>query len=453
MSVKIMMRKQQELEDRVKNFMRKMKYGKAHQMLKDWHSMTMKMNRVRQLMNKMGTRMLHLCVVEWREATIFILLNKIQSAKTIQRAYRNREGMVAYMLKKFKNKAAYSIQGAYRAYCARTFLKRARANKNREEECIRKMLYKMKMRRLIASFDEWYEEAYRLRIFAKIMGKGNTKIKEEHWFAWVDMYRIHRPAAVQIQSTWKSFDARVKLTEIFLFARSARKIQNLFRRTSSKMATNKLRTWRDCATTIQARWRSKACQISYYDRMVADLLQAAREKDYLRVEIAFERRRGHICNGEGTTALHVAAQVGSKRILKLCIRKGMDIDTLDLRGRTPLHYLVEGSYPGQEELLEYMLSKGSRRDACDIQGCSVLQHAARLNHSECVISLIAMNANVDQQDIQGFTPLHDAAASNAWSSVKALINMGHCNIDLPDYTGCTALHDTCARGHGKRKEN
>jgi hypothetical protein len=165
--------------------------------------------------------MLHLCVLEWRQAAMQQMLEKEEAARKIQRCWRNREGMVAYMLKKVKNDAANSIQGAWRAFCARTFLRRAKANRNREEACIRKSLHRIRMRRLIGAFDEWYEEAYRLRIFSKLLGKNHQTIKEEHWDSWVEMYRAHRPAAILIQSTWKSFDARVKLTEVFLVARSA----------------------------------------------------------------------------------------------------------------------------------------------------------------------------------------------------------------------------------------
>ena len=447
MSVKIMLRKQAEQERRVRNLLRRVKYGGAHKLLKNWHEHTQKFKRVRTLMNSMATRFLHLCVKGWRLATVFLLEQKVDGAKKIQRCWRNREGMVAYMLKQMKNKSAYSIQGAWRAYCARTFLKRARATKEREESCIRKSLHRIRMRKLIATFDLWYEESYRLRVIGKMLGKNNQVIKEEHFDAWMNMYREHRPAAVLIQSTWKSFDARVKLAEVFLFARSARCMQSFVRVTLAKCTTHKLRQWRDSATTIQSSWRAKKCQIDLHDRMVNALLEAARVKDYLKVEMAFERGRGRLSNREGTTALHIAASVGSKRIVKLCVRRGMDIDTRDLRGRTPLHYLVEGTYAGQEELLEYMLSKGSRRNASDIVGSSVLAYAARLNHVECVITLIAMNAEMDQQDVQGFTAIHDAAGSGAWASVKALINMGHANVDLPDHTGCTPLHDVCARGH------
>jgi ankyrin repeat protein len=182
-------------------------------------------------------------------------------------------------------------------------------------------------------------------------------------------------------------------------------------------------------------------------RFVNELLDAAKDKNYIRVEEFFQKGRGTLSNREGTTCLHVAANVGSKRIIKLCLRNGMDLDTRDLRGRTPLHYLVEGSYPGQEVLLEYLVSKGSRRNAVDVIGNSILAEASRLDHLECVISLIAMSVDVNSQDIQGFTPIHVAAASNAWASVKALIGMGHADVDLPDYEGCTPLHDVCAKGY------
>ena len=213
MSVKIMLRKQAEQERRVTNLLRRVKYGGAHKLLKNWHEHTQKFKRVRKLMNSMGTRALHLCVKGWRLATVFLLEQKVEKAKKIQRCWRNREGMVAYMLKQMKNKSAYSIQGAWRAYCARTFLRRARATKEREESCIRKSLHRIRMRKLIATFDVWYEESYRLRVIGKMLGKNNQVIKTTMTITTV----LHSRAAPSLLNSYISFSFWNNLNFFFFF--------------------------------------------------------------------------------------------------------------------------------------------------------------------------------------------------------------------------------------------
>ncbi len=41
--------------------------------------------------------------------------------------------------------------------------------------------------------------------------------------------------------------------------------------------------------------------------------------------------------GTGLTALHIAAQLGQGPVIELLLRKGAQLDTLDVSGLTPLH--------------------------------------------------------------------------------------------------------------------
>lgn len=67
----------------------------------------------------------------------------------------------------------------------------------------------------------------------------------------------------------------------------------------------------------------------------------------------------------GNTLLSVAAQNGNKRIAKLCLRRGADINTQNLNGQTLLHYCM--AY-GHDQLSEYLMSKGCRDDVLNCDG-------------------------------------------------------------------------------------
>lgn len=58
----------------------------------------------------------------------------------------------------------------------------------------------------------------------------------------------------------------------------------------------------------------------------------------------------------GNTLLSIAAQNGNKRISKLCLRRGADINTQNLNGQTVLHYCM--AY-GFDALAEYFMNKGA----------------------------------------------------------------------------------------------
>ncbi|CAM9534103.1 unnamed protein product [Chrysoparadoxa australica] len=61
-------------------------------------------------------------------------------------------------------------------------------------------------------------------------------------------------------------------------------------------------------------------------------------------------------NEQGITLLHVGAQNGNKRIIKLCLRKGAEVNKQNHNGQTALHYAH--AY-GFKELADYLVSKGA----------------------------------------------------------------------------------------------
>ena len=58
----------------------------------------------------------------------------------------------------------------------------------------------------------------------------------------------------------------------------------------------------------------------------------------------------------GNSLLHIAAQNGNKRMVKLCLRRGADLNAQNLSGQTPLHFTY--SY-GYAEVGEYLVQKGA----------------------------------------------------------------------------------------------
>ena len=138
-----------------------------------------------------------------------------------------------------------------------------------------------------------------------------------------------------------------------------------------------------------------------------------------------------------------AARGGSIRIVKLCLRQGMDINAFNRQGLTAVH-LCQASYFGQEEILEYLLSKGALATGIDFTGGSALTEAARLGHVECVEKLVECEVDVDHTDHDGCSALQIAAAM-VGESCKILLEAG-ARPDISDNTGFTLLHDAAVRG-------
>ena len=67
----------------------------------------------------------------------------------------------------------------------------------------------------------------------------------------------------------------------------------------------------------------------------------------------------------GNGLLAIACQNGNKRIAKLCLRRGANINQQNLAGQTCLHYCF--SY-GFEELAEYLMDKGANDSLLNAEG-------------------------------------------------------------------------------------
>lgn len=58
----------------------------------------------------------------------------------------------------------------------------------------------------------------------------------------------------------------------------------------------------------------------------------------------------------GNTALHISCQNGSKRMVKVCLRWGANINSTNKQGQTPLHFCFAYNY---DKVAAYLISKGA----------------------------------------------------------------------------------------------
>ncbi len=58
----------------------------------------------------------------------------------------------------------------------------------------------------------------------------------------------------------------------------------------------------------------------------------------------------------GNSLIHVAAQNGNKRLIKVLLRRGAQINSANLSGQTPLHYCYGYGY---EDVGAYLVKRGA----------------------------------------------------------------------------------------------
>jgi len=129
--------------------------------------------------------------------------------------------------------------------------------------------------------------------------------------------------------------------------------------------------------------------------------------------------------------------------------KQVDVDAKNKYGVTAL---IDASYRGQKEQVEWLIVEGANLNARDNQGDTALMNAAIKGYSEIVELLIANGADVHAKDNAGNTALIDASkyARESTSEVLWLLIDNGAEVNFKNKYGETALMNAARWG---RKEN
>lgn len=139
---------------------------------------------------------------------------------------------------------------------------------------------------------------------------------------------------------------------------------------------------------------------------------------------------------DGMTALHYAARSGRFEAAKVLVEGRADVNSRDLKGRTPL---IEASHGGPwkqgacHEIIELLLGHGATTD---------LFTAAALGRVDVLQSILDKDPQaVNDPNEEGHTALYVAAQNNCLSAVKLLVEH-EADVNRDDAVGIAALHRT-----------
>lgn len=151
------------------------------------------------------------------------------------------------------------------------------------------------------------------------------------------------------------------------------------------------------------------------------------------------------------TALHLAAQKGNMRFLKMLLSRRADWLQKDLEEMTPLHLATRHPSPKPLALLLKHIGPGEV-DTQDKNKQTALHWSAFYNRPEHVRLLIKHDSNIGIPDSEGKIPLHWAAHSqepSATQTVRCILEAAPTEslLNWQDYEGRTPLHFAVADGN------
>lgn len=138
-------------------------------------------------------------------------------------------------------------------------------------------------------------------------------------------------------------------------------------------------------------------------------------------------------------ALHEAANEGSfQRVFSVVSTRSIEINQGSPKGYTPL---MLASDRGHGVIVRYLLESGAIATAIGDNGATALHVAAKHDHVDVAIMLLAAGADVgvSSECSGGFTPLHLAAQCGRWRVMQVLIR-ADADVDARLTDGATAMY-------------
>ncbi|KAF8788245.1 Glutamate receptor 1 like protein [Argiope bruennichi] len=164
-----------------------------------------------------------------------------------------------------------------------------------------------------------------------------------------------------------------------------------------------------------------------------------------------------LASGSNSVNLHAAVQKGDWNTVFKLIEKNADVNVVDSKGRSPLHY---AALNGSIDIAKYLLKKGVMYDAKSLVGETPLTLATDSRMRNLLISVKNLFKNakkgnemniadqaelINVKDRNGYSLLHFAVNNSAKRAVQELLDVG-CNPICFSLKGNTPLHIAVSKG-------
>jgi hypothetical protein len=127
-------------------------------------------------------------------------------------------------------------------------------------------------------------------------------------------------------------------------------------------------------------------------------------------------------------SLHHAAKIGNLNTVIQILNSGVNVNSRDPNGLTPLH---TASYYRQLPVVRLLLNRGANINARNENGQTPLHSAMYEGHLPTVQLLLNRGANIKARTSIGNTPLHIARIFRHFPIIRLLLNRGAIKNSLP----------------------
>ena len=120
------------------------------------------------------------------------------------------------------------------------------------------------------------------------------------------------------------------------------------------------------------------------------------------------------------TPLHSAAYYGDLEMVQVLLKYGVDVDTRNSHGSTPLNFASRNGHRNDPRVARLLIAHGADPNTVGSHGSTSLHRASISGRIELVRLLIEHGANVGAKDDEGRTPLDVASGEQREEIIKLL---------------------------------
>lgn len=154
----------------------------------------------------------------------------------------------------------------------------------------------------------------------------------------------------------------------------------------------------------------------------------------------------NLADSDGCASIHIAAKVGSIKLISKLMQNGAKIAKKSKNGRTIFHFAVFCKMPFIfKELLSLCEYLDININTPDRLGRIPLHYACEQGVISVVHELLKLHSDVSKRDVDMMMPIHFAAINGNPSIIQLLINYGS-SVYVKDCSLRTPLHMACESG-------
>lgn len=341
--------------DKARRLILKIKNRGVSKVFASWIALVDRSRQIKLNMLKWKCRAA-ICILQaWHQYCLHVREEREINVVQIQRVYRGRLGRHYSARKSYEKRCATTIQRIYRGYMYRKRVSMMRKLNASQLQKVENLCKRLMNRNIYACFHGLQRYAVLQRQIRSLSLRCSMHLVGVVYVAWKQYYifqaaerkallDLQCQSCVKIQSMFRTFRMRKHFKQIFIDNHAAIVIQSIARMYLAKKYTAYCRLKIEKAFVTQRIYRGKLGRRLAHYRRVEVMLECVSSGNFIAMNQYFENEFAWNVDESGTSVFHVACEVGSKKMIKLCLRYGMEPTIYDYYGRTPLHTTALSTY-------------------------------------------------------------------------------------------------------------